>query len=123
MFERALAPRLLQRLIDGDVPERVCPTCGKKFTTVTDKENMKYSTHVAKHKVDLSSSCGCKDVVAGFDSIGKKERHMKIHHSDGQYAECPKCAEPILNDELEEHLAAVHIDVCCEHCGRAFDNT
>ena len=61
--------------------------------------------------------------IAEFDSVGKKERHMKIHHSDGQYVQCPKCVEPIPKDELEEHLAAVHIDVCCEHCGRAFDNT
>lgn len=122
VFERALAPRLLQRLLDGDVPERVCPTCGKKFSTVTGKENIRYNCHVATHKVDLSSSCGCKD-IAGFDSVLAKERHMKLHHSDGQYVQCPKCVEPILKDELEVHLAAVHIDVCCEHCGRAFDNT
>ena len=101
----------------------MCPTCGKKFSAVTEKENIRYNHHVATHKVDKdSSSCGCSD-IAGFDSVSDKQRHMKLHHSDGQFVQCPKCVEAIPKDELEEHLAAVHIDVCCEHCGRAFDNT
>ena len=122
MYERALAPRMLQRIIDGNLPERMCPTCGKKFSTVTDRETMKYNKHVETHNVDLSSSCGCKD-IAGFSNALDKQRHMKIRHSDGKYVECPKCVDPVPKDELEEHLASVHIDVCCEHCGKAFDNT
>ena len=37
VFERACAPRLLRRLLDGDVPERVCAACGRKFGYVTAK--------------------------------------------------------------------------------------
>lgn len=116
VYERALAPRLIEKVLGGDKTERMCPHCGEVFPAVSIKDNTMYNHHVKQHSRMGELKCGCKD-VDNLVGVVAKERHVKLHHSDGKYVQCPKCVEVILKSKLEEHFSKIHVPVICQYCG------
>ena len=116
VYERALVPRLIEKVLGGDKVERMCPHCGEVFPAVSIKENNLYNHHVKQHSRMSELKCGCKDAET-LVGVVAKERHMKLHHSGGKYVQCPKCVEVVLKAKLEEHFGKIHVPVCCEYCG------
>ena len=116
VYERALAPRLIEKVLGGDKTERMCPHCGEVFPAVSIKDNTMYNHHVKQHSRMGELKCGCKD-VDNLVGVVAKERHIKLHHSDGKYVQCPKCVEVILKSKLEEHNSKIHVSVICQYCG------
>ena len=118
VYERALAPRLIEKVLGGDKTERMCPHCGEVFPAVSLKDNNLYNHHVKQHTRTGELRCGCSEEVrAGLVGVVAKERHMKLHHSDGKYMQCPKCVEVVLKSRLEEHNSKIHVPVICQYCG------
>ena len=55
------------------------------------------------------------------------ERHMKLHHSDGKYAQCsvPNCHHICLKDSMDDHVKEMHMvsnSIVCEECGMVFND-
>ena len=122
VYERAFAPRLLKRMIDGTCPSRICPKCGKSFNVLTENEKIRFDVHVKNHELDILK-CGC----AGVDKIKtltERQRHMKLHHAGGKFVQCtvPKCPDVVLKGSLDDHMKHMHVDMFCEQCGRSFSN-
>ena len=105
-------------MLGGDKTERMCPHCGEVFPAVSLKDNNLYNHHVKQHTRTGELRCGCSEEVrAGLVGVVAKERHMKLHHSDGKYMQCPKCVEVVLKSRLEEHNSKIHVPVICQYCG------
>ena len=126
VFERACAPRLLSNIIVGNLPEHMCTECGKTFTIMSHSESRIYSEHMKKHAIEKSFSldCGCTN-VGKIRSIKARDRHMKMHHSDGKFVKCRKCVDVIEKDKLKDHIAKNHVESerCCEVCGKSCPHT
>ena len=128
--ERAMAPKLLQQLIDGTAPSRICPTCGEVFTILVELDKERYNKHVDKH-VDnkVLGTCACEGVKEIKTQVGL-QRHNKLYHGDGKYVKCnmPKyenvpiiCPEVLLKSELDSHIRLMHTgSTICEECGQTF---
>ena len=123
VFERAFAPRLLQKLIDGTAPSRICPTCGKVFYMMSaDRDGTRFNQHVKKHD---TLDCGCEG-VAEIDTLLGRVNHKKLYHSNGKYVICSfsGCSDVLLNTSVEEHNNNYHSgdEIFCEQCGKTFDD-
>ena len=121
VHERVIAPKLLQQLLEGTAPSRICPSCGKVFLTLDQADKDKYDRHVKIHELQ-QGSCGCKEMEK-IDTLIGMERHKKLHHGDGNYVECsvPKCPAVILKTKLDDHIKEFHMtNFICEECGREF---
>ena len=119
VYERALAPRLLRQLIDGTAPSMICPHCGKMFTMLVARDREMYEKHVQLHEL---GSCGCEE-AAKIDTLAGMDRHMKVHHSDGKYAQCsvPNCLHVCLKEFMDNHVTEMHmVNIVCEECGMVF---
>ena len=133
--ERAMAPKLLQQLIDGSAPSRICPTCGDVFTILVETDNERFDKHVDKHiDKQVVATCGCEGVEKINTQVGL-QRHNKLYHSDGSYVQCPelqwadgpRCPEvfhKMSRGELENHIRGIHRgSAMCEECGQTFVNS
>ena len=122
VYERAFAPRLLKRMIDGTCPSRICPKCGKSFNVLTENEKVRYDVHVKNHELD-TLKCGCAGVEK-IKTLSDRQRHMKLHHAGGKFVQCtvPKCRDVVYQGSLEDHMKHMHVDMFCEQCGRSFSN-
>ena len=125
VFERACAPRLLSNIIVGNLPEHMCTQCGKTFTVMSGTEYSLYKQHMKRHAIEKSFhlDCGCANVKK-IRSNKARDRHMKIHHSDGKFVKCPKCVEVIEKDKLKDHIAKNHVESerFCEVCAKCCPN-
>ena len=124
VFERAFAPRLIQKLIDGTAPSRMCPTCGKVFVMIDAlRDGRKFQKHIERWHKSHKLECSCE----GVDKLDRFERvkHKKLHHSDGKYVQCsfPKCSKVISKTSMDEHNKNHHLtNIFCELCGKTFDD-
>ena len=123
VFERAFAPRLLQKLIDGTAPSRICSICGKVFYMMhAERDGSRFNQHLKKCK---GLDCGCEGVEK-LNNLMAQEKHKKLHHSDGKYVQCSfsGCSDVILKVSVEEHNKTYHSgeDIFCELCGKTFND-
>ena len=122
VFERAFAPSLLQKLIDGTAPSRICPTCGKVFYIMDAiRDGAIFNKHVRKHD---TLDCGCEGVDK-IDTLLGRVNHKKLYHSNGKYVQCSssECSDVIPKASVEAHNKHHHlVNIFCELCGETFDN-
>ena len=125
VYERAFAPQLLQKLIDGTAPSRICPTCGKVFYMIDCvRDGRLFSKHIERWHKNDTLDCGCEGVDK-IDTYGGRLNHKKLYHSNGKYVQCsfPECSKVIPKTSVDEHNKYHHfVNIFCELCGKTFDN-
>ena len=122
VYERAFAPCLLQKLIDGTAPSTICPICGKVFYIMdANRDGKRFNTHLRTHD---TLDCSCEGVVNSDTKLGR-ENHKKLCHSNGKFVQCSfsGCLDVLLKTSVEEHNNNHHlVNIFCDVCGKTFDN-